>query len=211
LLRGLDFKQLLILVPILLISLTVHEICHGYAAYFLGDRTAKQMGRLSLNPIRHIDWIGFILLMTVGFGWAKPVPVNMNNFENPKRGMALTALAGPVSNIVLSFISAVLLVFLSRQFGNGINEYAYIFLSLMVQYNAMLAMFNFLPISPLDGSKILFAVLPNRQYYTLMQYERYGMIIMIILLSTNIVTPLLSRGADNLITAIFKLVEFLPI
>ena len=209
-LRGMDFQQLLLLIPVLLFSLTVHELSHGFIALLLGDRTAKNMGRLTLNPIAHIDWIGFLMLMTVGFGWAKPVPVDMRYFENPKRGMALTALAGPISNIILAFISAFTFVFLATKFGTNLNNYVKLYLILMVQYNCVLAMFNFIPIPPLDGSKILAAFLPNRAYFTLMQYEQYGMFILIILLYLNILSPILRTGIDNLETAIFKFIQLIP-
>ena len=110
-LRHNSLQEILLLVPVLLISLTVHEMAHGLAAYALGDNTAKREGRLSLNPIHHIDWIGFILLMTVGFGWAKPVPVDPRYFKDPKKSMALTSLAGPFANILLAFLGAAVLSF----------------------------------------------------------------------------------------------------
>ncbi len=209
-LRGMDIEQLILLIPVLLFSLTIHELSHGYVAFLLGDRTAKNMGRLTLNPIAHIDWIGFLMLMTVGFGWAKPVPVDMRYFENPKRGMALTALAGPVSNIIMAFISALIFAFASTKFGANLNNYVKLFLILMVQYNCVLAMFNFIPIPPLDGSKILGAFLPNKAYFTLMMYEQYGMIVLIILLYTNILSPVLSTGISNLTTAIFSIIQLIP-
>jgi len=209
-LRGMDLQQLILLIPVLLFSLTIHELSHGYVAFLLGDRTAKNMGRLTLNPIAHIDWIGFLMLMTVGFGWAKPVPVDMRYFENPKRGMALTALAGPVSNIIMAFISAIIFAFVSTKLGENLNDYVKLFLILMIQYNCVLAMFNFIPIPPLDGSKILGAFLPNRAYFTLMMYEQYGMIVLIILLYTNILNPILSTGISNLTTAIFSIIKLIP-
>jgi len=209
-LRGMDFQQLLLLIPVLLLSLTIHELSHGYVAFLLGDRTAKNMGRLTLNPIAHIDWIGFLMLMTVGFGWAKPVPVDMRYFKDPKRGMALTALAGPVANIIMAFISAFILVFLDNKFGRGLNTYVVSILYLMVEYNCVLAMFNFIPIPPLDGSKILAAFLPNRAYFMLMQYESYGMIVLMILLYTNILNPILNTGVNNLKTAIISIIQLIP-
>ena len=162
-----------------LICLTVHETCHGLAAYALGDPTAKQRHRLSLNPLHHIDWLGLAAMLTLGFGWAKPVPVDMRYFKNPKRGMALTALAGPASNLLL----AVLAMLLSR----GILEFSpdsaawgwcFSFLLRLAQLSVGLGVFNLIPLPPLDGSKVLFALLPDRAYLKLMQYERYGMLLL---------------------------------
>ncbi|MBR4693066.1 MAG: site-2 protease family protein [Oscillospiraceae bacterium] len=184
-LAGLDWsylsRLLLSAVPALL-CIMIHEICHGAAAYALGDRTAATQGRLSLNPLRHIDWFGLLMLMIFHFGWAKPVSVDMRNFKNPKRDMAVTALAGPLSNFVL----AVLALFL---FGLGYRALAdskagNLLLSLLngVAYLSIaLGLFNLIPIPPLDGSKVLFAFLPDKAYVRLMVLERYGMILLIVL------------------------------
>jgi Zn-dependent protease len=203
--------QLALTIPALLICMTIHEMSHGYAAYALGDHTAKNMGRLSPNPLKHIDPIGFLLLIIVHFGWAKPVPVNMYNFKDPKKGMALTALAGPAANILLAFIAVFIRLLSLQYFHLQLGGYVDLFLQLLIQYNVVLAMFNFIPISPLDGSKILFAFLPNKWYYRLMQYEQYGMILMVILLATNIITPILSTGVYNLTMLIYRLLLMLPI
>jgi len=171
------FDALIIAIPALL-CITIHELAHGFAAYKLGDNTAKMMGRLTLNPIKHIDPIGLLMILFVGFGWAKPVPVNMRNFKNPKLGMAITALAGPLSNIILALIVLFifrLLPFSSQSLGMTIVLRT-VFLS------TSLAVFNMLPIPPLDGSKILFSVLSDRMYIKLMQYERYGMFILLFLM-----------------------------
>lgn len=210
--RHFNLQQLIVVIPVILICMTVHEMSHGYCAYFLGDKTAKHMGRLSPNPLKHIDWIGLLLLVTVGFGWAKPVPVNMNNFKDPKKGMALTALAGPLSNIIMAFLGTLIYAILIVHFPNVANNvYISSFFILFLQYNCVFAMFNFIPISPLDGSKILFAFLPENIYYKIMHYERYGMIILVILLYTDLITPLLSTGVSNLMNAIINIINLLPI
>lgn len=174
--------SLLITVAVALISFTIHELCHGAAAYQLGDPTAKNMGRLTLNPIRHIDPFGLILILVAHVGWAKPVPVDMRNFKNPKRGMALTALAGPVSNLILAFLAMLFASILSN-FASYSLGWAVVrcFASNFVILNVGLAMFNLIPISPLDGSKILFSVLPDKMYFKILKYERFVMIPLLLL------------------------------
>lgn len=171
-----------------LICLTVHETSHGLAAYALGDPTAKRMKRLSFNPIHHIDWLGLASMMICGFGWAKPVPVDMRHFKNPRLGMAVTALAGPVSN----FLLALALVFgasrlslmmsdniaLIGTFTLGLFE----FLLTTAILSIGLGLFNLVPIPPLDGSKVLFSILPERAYYILMRFERYGMLLLMLII-----------------------------
>lgn len=196
--------QLLLSVPVLILCFTLHEIAHGLAAYAMGDKTAKNTGRLSLNPLNHIDWLGFLLLLVARIGWAKPVPVNMYNFKDPKKGMAITAFAGPLMNIILVFLS---LIF--WHLGSNIydwNEYLILFFYLSVYYNAVLAMFNLLPIPPLDGSKVLLAFLPDKYYFKFMQYEQYGMILILILAFTNVSSKIISVGVENLITKLEKIV-----
>ena len=184
-LKGLDWsvplKLLVQAVPALL-CIMVHEICHGAAAYALGDKTAKEQGRLSLNPLRHIDWIGLVMLLLFHFGWAKPVQVDMRHFKHPKRDMALTALAGPASN----FAMALLFVFLyglcySSCVGTELGGWVLYLLDSVVYLSIALGLFNLIPFPPLDGSKILFAFFPDRTYVKLMMLERYGMLILIAL------------------------------
>ena len=191
-----------------LLCITVHETCHGYAAYLLGDPTAKRMGRLSLNPIKHIDLVGLIMMAVAHFGWAKPVPVDPRYFKDPKAGMAVTALAGPVSNVVLAY-AAVLLqsVCAALYYRNGstVWEYVWTFFYCVEIISAGLAVFNIFPIPPLDGSKVLFAFLPQQAYDKLMRYERYGMGLLAILLLTNVLdAPLLflREGLQNGLNAI---------
>lgn len=186
----------------------LHECAHAFAAYKLGDPTAKNMGRLSLNPFRHIDWIGAALIMAVGFGWASPVPVNSRNFKNPKGGMALTALAGPVSNILAAFVSIFLLyltTFIQYSLAAA-SSVAALFTVLrqvfffLARINISLAIFNLIPIPPLDGSRLLTALLPDRIYYKLMAYERY----ISFLLIAVVVFGLLDYPLSYLSTVIFK-------
>lgn len=195
--------QKLFAVPVLLLSLSLHELSHGLAALLMGDKTARSQGRLSLNPLRHIDWFGFFMLLVAGIGWAKPVPVNMMRFKDPKKGMAVTALAGPLMNILLVFVS---LIFYALGYVYGWNEYVVIFFYIMAQYNAVIAMFNLLPIPPLDGSKVLFAFIPDRHYYKLMMYEQYCMILLLFLSFTNLTSNIISTGVNNLIDRLWQLV-----
>ena len=158
--------------------MTIHETCHGLAAYALGDPTAKRAHRLSLNPLRHIDWIGFVMMIVAGFGWAKPVPVNPNYFKKPKQGMAITALAGPVSNFVLALLLllAVRLVYLRALATGTLPETLFTFLVNTASLSVGLGLFNLVPVPPLDGSKVVAVLLPDRAYNWLMRYEQFGMV-----------------------------------
>ena len=191
---------MLMWLPIILISLSLHESMHAYAAYKLGDPTARNFGRVTLNPLKHLDPVGFVAMLLVGFGWAKPCPVNTRLFENPRKGMALTALAGPVSNLLLAVVFAIfasLTVFTGSFFGvDIINEgilgwityynpavasettglifnFVFLFFYYGVFLNVSLAVFNLLPVPPLDGSRIVGLFLPPKAYFSYMKYERY--------------------------------------
>ena len=165
-----------------LAALTVipfHEAGHALAAWLLGDPTAKQQGRLSLNPFRHFDLLGTLCMVFAGVGWAKPVSTNPRNFKNPKQGMALTALAGPVSN----FLLALVLLFAGRLVYDyapysAANQRLLTFLLTTAILSLGLGLFNLIPIPPLDGSKVLFSLLPDRAYNTMLRYERYGMLLL---------------------------------
>ena len=172
-----------------LIILPIHEFSHGYVAYKLGDPTAKAMGRLTLNPIRHLDLFGAICMVLFRFGWAKPVPVDVRYFKKPKRDFAIVALAGPLSNIVCAFFGAFLyLVFykfatsieIPNEFVFHLLYYTLYFLLAFHQINLGFAIFNLIPIPPLDGSRLLAALLPNRIYYKLLKYERQIYIVMLV-------------------------------
>lgn len=178
-----------------LLCLTVHETCHGLAAFALGDPTAKRMNRLSFNPLHHIDWLGLASMVICGFGWAKPVPVDMRYFKKPKTGMAVTALAGPVSN----FLLALLMLFaasLTARFApvSAATLWLFEFLTGAAVLSIGLGLFNLIPIPPLDGSKVLFALLPERAYYTLMRYERYGMVVLLLLVWLDVGGSYLSNA-----------------
>ena len=196
--------QTAVLVAASLLCITFHETCHGLAAYRLGDNTAKRMGRLSLNPLKHVDLMGLIMMALFRFGWAKPVPVDMRNFKNPKAGMALTALAGPVSNVVLAYAAVVLcnfVMFLADRLGSTwlLLALAQFFVYVEI-ISAGLAVFNVFPIPPLDGSKVLFALLSDRAYDRLMRYERYGMGLLMALLVTGAIDRPLVAMRDWLLT-----------
>ena len=179
---ALDFGSLrdmvLRLVSVFL-CLTIHETCHGLAAYALGDPTAKAQHRLSLNPLHHIDWFGLAMMLVAGFGWAKPVPVNPNYFRKPKQGMAITALAGPVSNFLLALLLLLgARVMYTHAAYTAVNQAIFDFLLSTAILSVGLGLFNLVPIPPLDGSKVLFSLLPNHVYNRILRYERYGMILL---------------------------------
>ena len=174
---SMDFGSVIVYIlstlAVIFLTLPVHEFAHGFVATKLGDPTPRYQGRLTLNPFAHIDYIGSLCILLFGFGWAKPVEVNARNFENPKMGMAITALAGPVSNLVVAFITLFAANGLWVIAGSTIIFYITYFFIYIAQINVYLAVFNLIPIPPLDGSRILSVVLPNRYYYMLMRYERY--------------------------------------
>lgn len=172
--------QVLACFIIIFLTMPFHEWAHGFVAYKLGDNTAKYSGRLKFNPLAHIDPMGALMILLCGFGWARPVPVNPYNFKNPKAGMAVTALAGPVANLLAATVGA-LLMYLSLFIGikSGVDTaselfgYLMIFFNYFISINITLAVFNLIPIPPLDGSKILFAFLPNRMVSKAYSFERY--------------------------------------
>ncbi|QNL45625.1 site-2 protease family protein [Oscillibacter hominis] len=190
-----SLQEILLRIVSIFLCLTVHETCHGLAAYALGDPTAKSMHRLSLNPLRHIDWFGLLMMFVCGFGWAKAVPVDPRYFRKPKQGMAITALAGPVSNFALAFslmLGASAIYYCAPY--SGLWDTLFEFLMSTAVLSIGLGIFNLIPIPPLDGSKVLGALLPDQAYFTLMRYERYGMLVLILLSFTNIGGGLISNA-----------------
>ena len=207
--NGLDWPYLtnilLGVVPALL-CITLHELAHGVVAYWLGDPTAKDAGRLTLNPLKHLDLMGLVMMVVFHFGWAKPVPVNMYRFKNPKWGMALTAVAGPGMNVLIAIVFLFLYgVLFTPLHGEGIVlEMIYLTAYLSLSF----AIFNIIPISPLDGSKVLGAVLPERHYATLMRYERYGMLLLLALVATGVLGRPLSDVTQTAFNKLFFFAEW---
>lgn len=191
--------QLIILAPPLLLALTVHEFAHGYVAYRLGDPTAKNAGRLTLNPLKHLDPIGTIAFFFIKFGWAKPVPVNPNYFKNPRKDMLWVALAGPATNLGLAIISAIVTKLIWAL--ASLLPYSAVAEAILVPLNAMLiasvwinlvlCIFNFLPIPPLDGSRILSGILPDDLARSYQQVERYGFVIILVLAFSGILSKVI--------------------
>ncbi len=191
--------ELLLCLPIILLSLSLHETAHGFAAWKLGDPTAHNLGRLTLNPLKHLDPVGAICMLLFGFGWAKPVPIQTRYFKNPRRDMALTGIAGPLSNLLLGFVSYLLAVvtydagavsglFLLDETGSFTSTGAwivyvlYLFFIIAAQLNVALAVFNLIPVPPFDGSRFMYMLLPQKWYFKVMQYERYtGLIVFAVL------------------------------
>ena len=181
-------------IPALLLAITVHECAHGWAAYYMGDHTARYSGRLSLNPLRHLDPIGALCMLFFHFGWAKPVPINPMYFRNRRAGIIKVSLAGPVSNFILGLISCILLYVFSYfvPMNSMLSSFVLSILLQSVYMNAGLMIFNLIPIPPLDGSKILLEFLPYRLQFKVYQYERYFSLILILLVYAGTITPVLS-------------------
>ena len=210
LVQALDIDSLLgavLRVAAVFLCLTVHETCHGLAAYRLGDPTAKSMHRLSLNPLRHIDWLGLAMMFFVGFGWAKAVPVDPRYFKKPKEGMAITALAGPVSNFLLAAlaIGTSKAIYLYAPYTPALDVIFTFLLYTVAPLSVGLGLFNLLPIPPLDGSKVLGALLPDATYFGLMRYERYGMVLLLALSYFGVTGNLISGAIQGVYLALVNL------
>ncbi|MBE7006280.1 MAG: site-2 protease family protein [Ruminococcaceae bacterium] len=211
--RQLDFSYVISLgisALAAILCICVHESAHGLAALALGDPTAKQQGRISLNPLRHVDLVGLVMLAVAHVGWAKPVRIDPRYFKNPKAGMALTALAGPVSNFLLAFLTgfvAALCYFGSElHSGSKLLYYLFEFFYTTTIISCGLGVFNLIPISPLDGSKVLYAFLPERAYFTLMRYERYGMFLLIALVMFGALNGILGPAVEAVSGFVMRLV-----
>lgn len=208
-----DLPLMILALPAILLSLSVHEASHGFVANKLGDPTAKNLGRLTLNPLKHINLFGFICMLFFNVGWANPVPINTRNFKNPRKGMAISAAAGPLSNLCLAIILTILLrlvliplnsmmegLYVLAPTGYWLDESlrsnaAFTLLSLLavmlylgISLNLNLMFFNLIPLPPLDGSRIAYVFLPTNLYFKIMQYEKFIMIGFIVLLATGIVS-----------------------
>lgn len=213
--------RILFTIPCVLIAITFHEFAHGYAASKLRDPTASSMGRLTLNPLKHLDPLGALCMLIFHFGWAKPVPINSRYFKKPRRDLAITAVAGPAVNILLSFMGMLLcrllIAWLESPAMANLQEFAATALALLVtflmyfyQMNASFAVFNLLPIPPLDGSRLLSVLMPPAWYYKIMQYERYIAIGMLVLLYIGVLDGPLSFLVTGLLRGMEWIIELIP-
>ena len=205
---------LLLSLPVLMLTLSVHETAHGYVAHKLGDPTASSLGRLTLNPFKHFEPIGFLMMMLVGYGWAKPVPINTRYFKKPKRDMAICAAAGPLSNLLLAVLFAGLYKIFTLVIVHvpitSMQVYNIILLTELFFYTAIsinvtFAVFNLIPIPPFDGSRIILTFLPSDLYFKIQRYERYIMIGFFVLLLTNVLDPVLNLAFDSVTNLILRL------
>lgn len=201
--------QRLIMIPIVLIALTFHEFCHGLVSSKLGDPTPRLTGRLTLNPLAHLDPIGTLLMIFTGFGWAKPVQINPGYHKKPKWGMALTALAGPISNFVLAFAAMLVYTIIhiinlkTGVFAGAMYQISY-FVLLFAQVNLCFMVFNLIPIPPLDGSRVLGLFLSTSAYFKLQRFERYSMILIIVLSFLNVFSVVIGTGVNFVLDGIIN-------
>ncbi|QUH18797.1 site-2 protease family protein [Alkaliphilus sp. B6464] len=205
-------SQLIYTLPAILIAISMHEFAHGYVSYRLGDPTPKHMGRLSINPLAHLDPVGTICLLIFHFGWAKPVGVNPYYYKDRKKGMVMVALAGPIMNFFIAFISIFtmgLILKVTEGYAGTFIRYTFNFLNYLFIINIGLGAFNLIPVPPLDGSKVLGAVLPSDKYFKYMQYERYGTLILMGLLYLGILDVPLTIVRSSLSKVMWTVVSFI--
>lgn len=206
-----NLVNILINVPIALLAICGHELAHAWVSYKLGDPTPKYEGRLTLNPLAHLDPIGAILMIFTGFGWAKPVGVNPMYYKDRKKGMALVALAGPMANLLMAFLGLLVgaLLVVGGSFLNLSDSTLYNIFGVFSAFafrNLCLMVFNLIPIPPLDGSKILGMFLPNRIYYNVLQYERYAMLLIMLLSVSGVFNSIIGGGVQLFYGALIRLV-----
>lgn len=201
-------NQLIYILPAVLIALSVHEFAHAFVSYKLGDRSQKDKGRLTLNPLKHLDPIGTLSLIFFGFGWAKPVQVDPYFYKNKKEGMIWTAMAGPLMNFIVGFLMmlvSLVMVKFNWAFKSEITYYFYQVALVCASINVGLGIFNLIPIPPLDGSKILMGILKEETYFKLMQYEMYLSFILIILLVSGTLNGPLIHARSSILSVFLKI------
>ena len=201
--------EVLVRAVILVAVIPIHECAHGLVASWMGDPTARNMGRLTLNPFAHLDRFGSLMMLLTGLGWAKPVPVNARNFKNPKAGMAITALAGPAANILLALLALAVYKVLYPRFDLAYSFAFQFFFVVIIQNTIYLAVFNMIPIPPLDGSRLVTAILPDRLYYPLMRYERFIMAALMLALFTGLLSFPIRRAAGAILVLLDRMTFFL--
>lgn len=213
-LMQLDFSMLWdygIIVAASLLCIMFHEVSHGVVALRLGDPTAKKAGRLTFNPVRHVDVWGLLMMAIFKFGWAKAVPVDMRNFRRPVRDMAITAAAGPVSNVVLAFLALCIraaAMYVNYRTGGAVSGFVVTFFEYVAILSVGLAVFNVIPIPPLDGSKVLNALLPKHIYYKILRYERYGFLILMVVLYVGVLDVPLTVCRTALLDGLSRISAF---